>query len=154
MNIKTLLTVGAVAFGGSLLMGGRKVASYQSVIDNMQVNVKGIRNIDFKNGQILFNLDAEVVNPTNIAINVPGNSLTIKNLHFSTLSGAKLGIAHPNYSNLKIPANSSIIVPNIPARFSLVTMSQSFGEVFAILSDPQKLVVETDLELFGKTFTV
>lgn len=154
MNIKTILTVTAVAVGGSLLMGSRKVSSYQSVIDNLKVNIKGIRNIDFKNGQIQFNLDAEIVNPTEISINVPGNSLTVKRLHFSTLSGSKLGIANPNYSNLKIPAKSSIIVPNIPAVFSLVTISESFGEVFSILSDPTKLVVTTELELFGQTFTV
>lgn len=154
MNIKTLLMVSAAAVGGSLLIGGRKVGQYKDVLSSLQFNVKNVSGIKFQSGNVVFNTDVEIVNPTNTAIDIPGNLLTVKTIHFFTPSNNKIGIAHPNVSNIQLPANGRKILTNVPTTVDLAMVGKSFSEVIALVTDPKKLIVSTDVEVFGQSFTV
>ena len=154
MNIKTILSVAAVAVGGSLILGGKKFRGYKNVIDNLEFNIKDVKGVKLQGSEVVFDVDVEIVNPTSTAVNVPGDLIVVRNLHFFTPSGTKIGVATPNVSNIAMPANGSRTITGIPARVSLTSVGKSFSEVLDVVLDPQKLKVAADLEAFGKSFTV
>ncbi len=155
MNIKTILGVAAVTAVGSTLFGSNKVSKYGSLMENLEFEVKGARNIKLKNGIVYVDVDLAVINPTPIAIDIPGNNLVVKKIHFFTASGKKLGIAEPNISDINVPANGTRKITNIPARISLVTLGNNFSDVLTIMSNPKEnLKIETEISVFGKSFTV
>ncbi len=154
MTIKTILLVSAAAIGGSMYLGNKKISGYKAVLDKMEVNPKGVRNFKLQGSKLAFNIDVELVNPTNIAVNVPGNLVTVKNLHFFTASGKRLGMATPNVSQIAIPANGSRLLTNIPALFDLKAIGASFSEAVEIALSPDTMLVTTDIEAFGTSFTV
>lgn len=154
MNLKTILTVGAVAFGSSLIFGGRKVGGYTNAIKSLQFEVVGLRNIKLRNGIVSFDVDIKIINPTPTAIDVPGQQITIKTLHFFSPTGAKLGVATPNLSDIKIPANGFRLLTNVPTQISLVTAADAFSEVLAVVSDPSQLRTSVELEVLGQSFII
>lgn len=154
MNIKTILGVAAVAVGGSLYFGKNKYDGYQQVLQNLEINLKGIKGVKFSGGSIIFNCDVEILNPTNVAVNVPGKQLVVKNLHFYTPKGVYLGVANPNVSEISLPANGKRLITNIPVTLSLSSIGNSLSEILDIVSNTDLLQITADLEAFGKSFTV
>lgn len=154
MNLKTILTVSAVAMGSTLLFGGKKATNYMKVADNLQFGLKSVNGIDLKDRNIVFKADVELINPTEISIDIPGNNLVVKNIHFFTQSGVKLGTANVNVSEITLPANGSRVITNIPVVLSMDAIGASFSEILSIVSDPKQLNIEAELEVFGKSFTV
>lgn len=154
MNVKTILLVSAAAIGSSYLFGKSKVNRYMEVLDKMEVNTKGVRNFKLQGSFLFFNIDVELVNPTNIAVDIPGNLITVKNLHFFTATGKKLGVATPNVSQISLPANGSRMITNIPAAFDLMAIGSSFSEAVEIALNPDAMLVATDIQAFGTSFTV
>ena len=154
MNTKAILLASAVAVGSTYIFGNRKYRNYSEVLEKIEYNMKGVKNIKIIGSTIGFDVDIELVNPTNIAVDVPGNRLTVKTLHFFTPSGKKIAEAHPNVSEISMPANGSRIITNIPTVVDLVAISGSFAETLSVVLDTDKLVTAADLVLFGKSFTV
>lgn len=154
INLKSILLASAVAFGGSLFFGTKKYRNYSEVLEKMEFNLKGVKGLKLQGSSISFNVDVEIANPTNISVDVPGNRLTVKTLHFFTPSGKKIGVSHPNISEISLPANGSRIITNIPTVVDLAAVGSSFSETVAVILDPDKLITAADLELFGQSFTV
>jgi len=154
MNIKLILGAAAVAVGGFVYFGKGKYDKYNSVLANLQFKIKGIKKLNMVQGIVVFDADIEVVNPSNIAIDVPGNQILLKNIHFYSNSGAYLGVATPNIADIQMPANGSRLITNIPVKVSLQTIGNSFSEILGIVSNPETLKVTADIEAFGKAFTV
>jgi hypothetical protein len=154
MNIKLILGAAAAAVGGFIYFGKGKYDNYNTVLANLQFKIKDIKKLDLVNGLIVFDSDIEILNPSNIAIDVPGNQILLKKIHFFSNSGAYLGVATPNISNIKMPANGSRLITNIPVKVSLKTVGNSFAEILGIISNPKNLHVKADIEAFGKSVTV
>lgn len=154
MNIKAVLGVAALAVGGSIYLGKNKYDSYRSVLENMEINLKKVTGLKISGDNVFFNVDIELVNPTDISVNVPGNKLVVKNLHFFSPKGVKLGIASPNISNISLPANGSRMITNIPVALSLKTIGSSLNEIIEVALNPDLLQTTADLEAFGKSFSV
>ncbi|MDT0689382.1 hypothetical protein RM549_06265 [Salegentibacter sp. F188] len=152
MNIKTILSVGALAITGFSYFGKGKYDEYREVADRMEFNLKNVKIHNPLQGTLKVNV--EIVNPTATAVTVPGNLITIKNIHFYTLSGKKLGTAKANISDISLPANSSREIQNIPVQLSLANIGNSFSEVLEIAQDTDKLKISADIQAFGKSFTV
>ncbi len=153
MNLKAVLSLGALAATGFFVFGKDKFSEYTNVLENLEMDIKGIRNISF-NREISFKVDVQISNPTNISINVPGNQLVIKNLHFYTLSGKKLGTAYPNIADINLPANNYRLITNIPVSLSMAEIGNNLAEILDIIGDQDKLKIAADIEAFGKSFTI
>ena len=154
MNIKAILGVAAVAAGASVLFGKKTYDKYKDVMDKMQFNIKRITGVDLKSNRLVFDVDVELVNPTNVAIDVPGNKVVVKTLQFYSPSGTKLGIAQPNISDISMPANGSRTITNIPVNISLASVGNNFTELLSIATNPDQLKISADVEAFGKSFTL
>lgn len=154
MNIKSILAVAAVAVGSSIFFGKNKYDQYSQVLNNLQFKLKNLKNISFNGGKVVFDVDIELINPTPVAIDIPGEKLVVKKLHFYTNTGKPLGIALPNLSNIEMPANGSRTITNIPVKLSLAEIGNSFSEILNIVLDPKQLKISADLQAFGKSFSV
>lgn len=148
---KVILGAAAIAAGGLIYFGKGK---YDKVLNNLKFKLKNVKKIDMKKGIITFEIDVELTNTINQAIDIPGNKITLKNLHFLSPTGAYLGVAHPNISNIQMPANGSRTITNIPVQLSLATIGNSFSEVLGVVSNPGSLQIKADIEAFGKSITV
>lgn len=154
MGIKTILGVGALAIGGFAYFGKGKYDNYKNVLGSLQFNLKSVKNVNLSGGNVLFNVDMELVNPTSTAIDVPGQQIVVKKLHFYSANGNYLGVATPNISNISMPANGTRLITNIPVKLSLATVGNSFSEILDIIGNTKLLQIKADLEAFGKSFTV
>ena len=154
MGIKTILGVGALAIGGMVYFGKDKYNQYNGVLKSLQFKIKGVKNIQLKNGNVSFDLDMQLVNPTATAIDVPGEKIVVKTLHFYTPTGKYLGDANTNLSNIDMPANGTRLITNIPVSLSLATIGNSFSEILTIISDTSVLKIKADMEAFGHSFTL
>ncbi|MBK5192981.1 MAG: hypothetical protein JJE07_07175 [Flavobacteriaceae bacterium] len=154
MSIKLLLGAAAIAAGGFIYFGKDKYDKYNSVLTNLQFKIKSVKKVNMVNGIVVFDADIEVQNPTNMAIDVPGNQILLKNIHFYSKSGAYLGIATPNIADIQLPANGSRLITNIPVKVSLKTIGNSFSEILGIVSNPKNLHITADIEAFGQSITV
>ena len=154
MNVKTILLVSAAAIGSGIVFGKNKVNRYKEVLEKMEVNPKGVRNFKLQGSSLAFDIDVELVNPTGIPVDIPGNLITVKNLHFFTATGKKLGTATPNVAQISLPANGSRLITNIPAVFDLRAIGASFTEAVQIALNPDAMLVATDIQAFGTSFTV
>ncbi|MDT0643683.1 hypothetical protein RM553_12645 [Zunongwangia sp. F363] len=152
MNIKTILSLGALAATGAIYFGKGKYDEYSAVAKQMQFNLKNVKIHNPLQGTL--RVDVEIVNPTPTAVNVPGKLITIRNIHFYTLSGQLLGTANANINDISLPANASRLIQNIPVQLSMKNIGNSFSEVLDIAQDKNKLQIAADIEAFGKSFTV
>lgn len=154
MNLKTILGVAAVAFTGSAIFGKKKISDLISLKEQIQFQITKLKNIKYAAGQVMFDVDLKIINPTTIAVDLPGKSLVLKTLHFFSPSGQKLGVSQANVSDIVLPSNGSRTITDIPTVVSLVAVGNSFSEVVDIVSDPKKLGIVADVEIFGKSFTL
>ena len=154
MNTKAILLATAVAVGSSMYFGKKKIGGYMAVLEQMDFNIKGVKNLKLQGSHLAFDIDIELVNPTNIAVQIPGDRITVRNLHFFTATGKRLGYATPNIADISMPANGSRIITNIPAVFDLVAIGSSFSEAVEIALSPETMLVAADLVAFGQSFTV
>jgi hypothetical protein len=152
MNIKTILSVGALAATGAMYFGKGKYDEYREVADRMEFSLKKVKVHNVLQGTL--KVDVEIVNPTATAIEVPGNLITVRRIHFFSLSGQKLGTATTDISDLALPANGSRRITNIPVQLSLSTIGSNLSAVLEIAQDTDKLKIAADIEAFGKSFTV
>jgi len=154
MNIKTLLSLGALAATGAIYFGKDKYDEYSGVIENLKFNLKNVHNLGFSGGNVTLKADVELINPTATAVTIPGKRITVKNLHFYSLSGKKLGVASPNISDISLPANGSREITNVPVVLDLSSITGNFGEVMEIVSNTNNLKIQAEIEAFGKSFTL
>lgn len=153
MNLKTILSLGALAATGMVVFGKNKLGSYKYALDSLEFEVDKIKKLRF-NSEISFDIDLKIINPTTTAINIPGEQLVIKTIHFFAKNGNKLGVAHPNISNIVFPANGSRLITNIPVQLSLSQIGNNLSEVLDIATNPDNLLIGVDIEAFGKQFTI
>ena len=154
MNIKTILGATAVAVAGSAFLGKGQYDKYKNVADQMDFQLKNVKDIKFSNGNALMKVDVELINPTPTAVNIPGKQITIRDIHFYSKTWTKLGTANVNISEIALPANGSRLITNIPVTISLANIGKNFSEIWDIMIDTSTLEISADLEAFGKSFTV
>jgi hypothetical protein len=154
MRSKLILTAAAIAAGGFLYFGKGKYDNYAKVFTGLKFKIKSIKKINMSSGIIGFDIDIEILNPSPTSLDVPGKQILLKKIHFYSKSGAYLGVAVPNISDISIPANGSRLITNIPVKVSLKTIGESFTEILGIVSNPNNLHITADIEAFGNQFTV
>lgn len=154
MKIGTIIGVAATALTVAGYFGKKKITDITSLKDKIQFQIAAFRNVKFQNGKVVLDVDVTVINPTDIALDVPGNNLVLKTLHFFSKSGVKLGDANANTSDLALPAKSSRLVTNVPVMIDLNAVGNSFSEVLDIVSDPANMKIVADVEIFGQSFTI
>jgi len=151
--IKTVLSLGALAATGIAVFSKDKYGKYKNVINNLQFKIEKIKRVSFQNG-VTFDVDIKVSNPTSTAIDIPGEQLVIRTIHFFAKNGNKLGIATPNISNIQLPANGERLITNIPVQLSLSQIGENFSEILDIASNPENIILSLDVEAFGQAFTI
>jgi hypothetical protein len=154
MRSKLIITAAAIAAGGFLYFGKDKYDNYAKVFTGLKFKIKSVKNISMSSGIVGFDTDIEIQNPSPISLEVPGKQILLNKIHFYSKSGAYLGVAVPNISDISIPASSSRLITNIPVKVSLKTIGESFTEILGVVSDPKRLHITADIEAFGNKFTV
>ncbi len=153
MNIKTILGVGALAATGMAFFGKNQLSGYKNVIKNLGIRINKVKEVTFDQN-VNFKVDIMVANPTPTAVNVPGNLINIKKLHFYTLKGEKLAEAVTNISDIVLPANGTREITNIPVTSSLEQLGNNIGDILNIALDSNQLKIAAEIEAFGKSFIV
>ena len=156
MKSKTILLLSAAAIGGSLFFLKSKLDQYLQVVKNLQFKIKDVQVniVDVQGEQIIFTADVELFNPTNISIEVPGEKIILRKMHFKSSSGKYLGTAVPNLSNLDMPANGTRLITNIPASAPFSAIGVSISELAGLAANPENLNITTEVEVFGKIITI
>lgn len=125
MSLKKIVVgAGIVAVVGYFLLKDKaeKLIEQFKKITILPVDFKKL-NVKWNDGKpyISFNLDLKFKNPTPQNFNANGIVVTLKRLLFYDKNNVFLGGSNVNITSLNIPANSSVILPNIPIVLDLQT---------------------------------
>lgn len=118
MSLKKIVVgAGIVAVVGYFLLkdkAGKLIEQFKN-ITILPVAFKNL-NGKWNDGKpyISFNLDLKFMNPTPQNFNANGIVVTLKRILFYDKNNVFLGGTNVNITSLNIPANSSVILPNIP----------------------------------------
>lgn len=118
MNVKKIVIgLGFMAVGGYFLLKD-KATKLSEQFKNVFIFPVAFKKLDAKwnDGKpyITFKLDLKFSNPTPENFNANGLVITLKRVLFYDKNNTFLGGSNININTLNIPANSSIVLPNIP----------------------------------------
>jgi len=155
--MKKTLFISSLLLGAGLLYAKNKVtttiADYEAVFKQLKISLAGINKFDFSNGQLTADVSLNITNPTTTNLGVDtSNYVTLKKLLFYTQSGNYIGEAHPNISNIKIPALATTPTDPIPVVVPINNNVFSIGIELATSSN--KLQVKAVIEAFNQTYTI
>lgn len=153
--MKNIIVYGGLAAAGIYFFGRNKVQDIGSVINNLQVKVKAVKNLKLDFKQINFNLDIQLINPTQIPLSVSsGNVITLKQIDFFDKSGKLLAQSYPNISGIEIPSNNGIILTGVPTQILTENVGVIFDGLLNSALSAKSLQYRLHLESLGKTFTI
>ena len=147
--------LGGIAAGAAYYFGKDKVKGYSQALENLDFNLKAVKNISFDGiGGMSLKADVEVVNASNLNLSVPGNLITIKKIQFYTKTGKLIGTANTNLSNIAIPRNGTQLIQNIPVQVPISQALGSITDILDIMENTANLQISTTVEVFGKEFII
>ncbi len=153
--MKNLLLLGGVALVAVSYYGKRKVTEIRNVIDSLILGVSGIHNFNFAAGNLTFDIDLKIANPTNQALNVQtGNLITVKRLLFYSQKGDFIGESFPNLSSIEIPAHGSISIKNLATQINTSNLGNLINNALSIFTDANNLQVKAEIESLGKIYMI
>lgn len=137
-----IAAIGYLAFKGNSL----KNAAFQLVYG---INKISKLQMDWKTFNLKAVLDLKITNPTSTPIGITGaNMLTVKQINLiDAISRKKIGTAILNMEEISIPANDSIVLPNIPISVPVI------DGINVLNSSLSNLVAEIVVVILGKEYT-
>jgi len=155
--MKKILIISAVVLGAGFMFAKDKatklLTEYESVFKQLKIKLGGISNVNYSNSQLTANVVLHITNPTAINLGVDTNNyVTLKKLLFFTESGKYIGEAHPNISNLQLPAQATTATPAIPVEVPINNNVFSIG--IELMTNSKNLQVKAVLEAFNQTYTI
>lgn len=153
--MKNYLLFGGLALAGFTLFGKKKLTGISQVAQQLEVKVKGIKNLKVTFSAIHFNVSIELFNPTDQDLTVhTGKMLTLRSIRFYDQSGKFIGESFPNLNNIEIPAKSGINLTSIPTTINLKNIDAAFNSLVNNALNQQAMKYEMNFEAFGKNFIV
>ncbi|WP_299431593.1 hypothetical protein [uncultured Aquimarina sp.] len=151
---KLLLVVAGIGFA-TYYFGSKKVTEIKGVVDKLKLNVNGIRDLKISSGGLKFNIDLNIQNPTsqNLDLNT-AQVVTLSKLKFFAKNGDFLGESFPNLTNIQIPANGSVNIPNLETFVKVSNFGNLLNNVLQLFSNPSNLKVSAELSALGQTYTI
>lgn len=153
------LAIVAIALAGLLYFGKRKLNAAKEVIGSLQAKVKNISNIRTSFPFIKADGVISLTNPTNIDFGATLSSkIVLKEIHVFSKNDVFLGKGITNISEINLPANSTINLPEITFEFNMSNALQVLGLQLrqkSILEEAFKdLKFKLFIDAFGKTLTI
>lgn len=150
------LLIGIAAIGlATYYFGNKKVTEVKSVVDQLKLQVNGIRNLQVSSGGIKFKIDLNINNPTDQPLNLnTAQVVTLSRLRFFANNGDFIGESFPNISDISIPAYGSINIPNLDTFVKVSNLGNLFNNVLQLFAEPSNLKVQAELSALGQTYTI
>lgn len=149
---KLLLVAGAGLVAGAWLGGKNKYDQVQILMKHIRTFATKLRGIDLEGNVFSFLIDVVVQNPTNIALDLPGGTVTLRKIHLYNPSGKKLGEALVNATDLDIPAGGEKKIEGV--RVEVPLTESAYQDLSPLLKDMDYLKMKAQVEVLGKTFMV
>jgi len=155
--MKKIIIISALVLGAGFMFAKDKatklLSEYENVFKQLQIKLGGISNVNVSGSELKANVVLHITNPTPIHLGVDTNNyVTLKKLLFYTQSGNYIGEAHPNISNLQLPAQETTATPSIPVVVPINNNVFSIG--IELMTNSKNLQVKAVLEAFNQTYTV
>lgn len=130
-----------------------------SQFSNIKIIPVGFKNLDGRwNNEkpfISFNIDLQFINPTFNNFEADGVVVTLKKLLFYDKNNKLIGSSNINLSALKIPANSSTIVPNVPIVLDVqTTLINIFNMINAGSFNTKNITTSAIIEVLGVEYKI
>lgn len=121
---KIIIGVGIVAVVGYFLLGN-KIKRIVEQFQNVKVYPVAFKKFDVKWNDgvpfVTFLLDLKMVNPTGVTFDANIVAATLKRILFYDKRNMLFGSSEVNINAINIPANSSIVLKEIPVKLDLQT---------------------------------
>ena len=152
--MKRILYISSGILVGLFVLGKRKYNSVIAILNNLRVNIVGIRNFDINIQRIQFEAQLEIINPTQNSLTLNTySSVELKSVEVFTIDGQFLGMAQADISEIEIQPQSSYILPfmkyNVPTSGILNNINN-----IETLYNPQNLALKFVLNVLGKRMVI
>lgn len=154
---KKLFIGTGIAVAALFAFGAKKVKAGKEVLSNLKFTVKSISHIRLDWPEIIFNLDLNVTNNTNIDFGATlGSSISIKKIEVFNEEGVLLGSASTNIYSIDLPAYETISLPTIIMYADALKALDEFGTNLQLYLENNfsKLRYKIHIEAFGTNVAI
>ncbi|UOB18577.1 hypothetical protein [Abyssalbus ytuae] len=151
MKANKILWIGGVVVGSLALFGHKKFKAAETVLNNLQLKIKDIRNINLSFERIKLTVDAILVNPTDVDFGFTTSSkIYLKQIRVYNKQGQKIATGHTQFYEINLPAQSEATLPSIDIEAPLLESLMQLLQKDAT----KDLKIEADIQAFGRIFTI
>lgn len=157
MKVKKAIAFGVIGLIGLFAFGSKKVSDISQIASQLQVKIKGIKDIKFSIPNVNFKIKLNIINPTDLDFSAAlGSGIIIKRIRVYSGSNIFLGDAILNASNIEIPAKSIYVLDNVHTEIDIREIGNEFFENINnyVGNDFSRLNYKIDVEVFGKIITL
>ena len=162
--MKNLAVIGII--GGIFWWASQKAqeigGNFLESAKQIQFKIAGIKNVKWVGGlpflgnnpRIKFNLDLELVNPTNTDFTLDNqNVVQLSRLEFLDNNGQIMATSLPNINGLNLPSQSSAKFKNIPTEIPVNKLDNVFQQ-FSSNLNPSDLNIRVSVIVAGTEYTL
>ncbi|MBF02064.1 MAG: hypothetical protein CMP76_02090 [Flavobacterium sp.] len=151
LTTKTKIAIGLAAFGLITAYGSKKIADYQTVINNLLFNINSIYNVRVKGTKLLFYISVKFTNTTqyDFSINTLG-LVAVKKIKVFR-ENVLIGEANSDITQIEILAFNSSIIKDITIETNYLHLMNELLD-FEQFTDISKWKTEIVVEALGQTY--
>lgn len=131
--------------------GYKKFVKLQSIFEKVTISIQGVKNFKIQNSMINFFTSVKFTNPTSEDLSVNGFVAKLVRLNFFYNQNF-IATAYPDLSQLEVPANNVLILPNIPVSVPLTSLALNITDIANFNID--LLTTEAVIEVAGNEFII
>jgi hypothetical protein len=151
-TLNKILLLSGLAIAGISIWGYQKVKKLQAIFEKMTIQPIGFSNVNVSFERIKFNIDVEIVNPTNDDFDVTGSHFANLNKLLIFYKGTYIATADTKFTSVSVPHKNSIVFQNIPVEVSTKT---AFNNVLNFLTfTTDDITIKGVVSILGNEYTI
>lgn len=150
---KKILITSGIIIGALALVGWRKAKNLQSVFDKMKIKPVALSNFDISLSRLFFKVDISFENPSSEDFSLNGYVVSLKKIDIY-YNGIYIGQATTNLISISVPANSTLIVYDIPVEIPVKSLPYIILQAITNGLSLSSLKINATVNALGKDYLI
>ena len=145
--------IGTLIAGTAYVLFQKKYNNWKSTITKLRALPTGFRNLKVESSIIKFNIDVTIVNPTNEDFKPDGVIAVLQKVNIKDSQGNVIASVNVNRSYIIIPAQSKIVMKDLPVEVPIIKNLLNWKNLIAIKSI-NDIKLESVITVLGKEYLI
>lgn len=149
---KIAITVGVTMLATALF--AKKTADKVTILaNNVKLKIVKFNNVDFGINKITLNIDAALVNLTNIDFSLAtGQTISLTKVELYTDTGIKIADAYKSIDNIQLTPFGTMPINNV----QVIIPTNNLGDTVlnVLTNNPEKIIAKAHVTVLGKNYII